>query len=213
MTLTDEDVLYEDESLLVVVKPAGLLSVPGKVRLPSLEGVLRERYPHVDGPMIVHRLDMDTSGLMVVALSNEAYHHLQNQFLTRTIYKRYIAVLDGPLPHYLPHRGTINLPMRPDHLDRPRQIIDYVHGKQAVTDYEVAGLMADGRQRLLLTPHTGRTHQLRVHCAHAEGLGVPIAGDPLYGMSGKRLCLHADRLEFVHPVTLQRCSFSAPAPF
>lgn len=205
--------LYEDCDLLVVEKPAGLLSVPGKVRLPSLEGLLRERYPHVEGPMIVHRLDMDTSGLMVVALSTAAYHHLQKQFLARDIYKRYVALLEGPLPDYLPRRGTISLPMRPDHLDRPRQIIDFVHGKQAVTDYEAAALTAEGCQRLLLTPHTGRTHQLRVHCAHAEGLGVPIKGDALYGTSGTRLYLHAEHLTFVHPVTQRRLMFESPAPF
>ena len=103
--------------------------------------------------------------------------------------------------------------MRPDHLDRPRQIIDFVHGKEAVTDYEAAGMTDDGCQRLLLMPHTGRTHQLRVHCAHHDGLGVPIKGDPLYGTPGGRLCLHADRLTFVHPVTLQRMTFESPAPF
>lgn len=211
------EVLYEDGDILVVVKPPGLLSVPGKVRLPSLEGLLRERYPHVEGPMIVHRLDMDTSGLMVIALSTTAYHHLQQQFFARTIYKRYMALLDGTFPAYLPQRGTINLPMRPDHLDRPRQIIDFVHGKQAVTDYEVGTFTSattqEGTTRILLTPHTGRTHQLRVHCAHRDGLGLPIKGDPLYGTPGGRLCLHADRLSFVHPVTKELMTFESPAPF
>ncbi len=202
--------IYEDASLMVIVKPAGMLSVPGKIEGPSVASVLRERYPYVRGPMIVHRLDMDTSGLMVVALVPEAYHHLQQQFLARTIYKRYTALLDGPLPEWLPRCGTINLPMRPDHLDRPRQIIDFIYGKTAVTDYELAESTVS---RVFLTPHTGRTHQLRVHCAHRDGLGVPIKGDPLYGTAADRLYLHADKLTFVHPITQQTMTFSAPAPF
>ena len=193
------------ESLLVINKPAGLLSVPGKSGEPSVESILRRRYP---GLHIVHRLDMDTSGLMVIALTDEAYHHLQRQFERHTIYKRYVALLDGEVHG----SGTISLPLRPDLDDRPRQLVDHQHGKEAVTDYEVLG-HHDGYTRIALVPHTGRTHQLRMHCAHAEGLGVPILGDPLYGRKADRLYLHAETLVFEHPVTGQRMAFTAPAPY
>lgn len=223
-------ILYEEpREFLVIVKPAGLLSVPGKVRLPSVASILHERYPRVEGPMIVHRLDMDTSGLMVVALNGDVYRKLQRQFLERTVYKRYMALLDGPFPDYLPKVGTINLPLRPDHLDRPRQLVDFVYGKPARSDYEVVvdckstttevieerGVVdcKSTTARVTLTPHTGRTHQLRMHCAHADGLGLPIKGDQLYGTAGERLFLHADRLAFDHPITGERLTFESPAPF
>ena len=174
--------------------------------------------------MIVHRLDMDTSGLMVVALGGDVYRNLQRQFLERTVYKRYTALLDGPFPHFLPLKGTINLPLHPDHLDRPRQLVDFVYGKPARSDYEVVAReelvtredhVTSGHlvTRVTLTPHTGRTHQLRMHCAHADGLGLPILGDPLYGTPAGRLCLHADRLAFNHPITGERLTFESPAPF
>lgn len=199
--------LFSDETFIVIDKPSGLLSVPGKNDEPSVESLLREQYGEV---YMVHRLDQDTSGLMVVALTKEAYHHLQQQFLTRVVYKRYIAVLDGELSSGV--SGTIRLPLRPDPMDRPRQLVDYVHGKEAVTDYEVLSV-GDGHTVVSLTPHTGRTHQLRMHCAHADGLATPIVGDVLYGRPADRLLLHASVLAFDHPETGQRLRFESPAPF
>ena len=198
-------VLFSDNELLVINKPAGLLSVPGKCDAPSVENILLEKFGKV---FIVHRLDMDTSGLMVVARTEEAYHHLQRQFLARTIYKRYIAMLDG----IVEGRGTISLPLRPDLNDRPRQLVDYEYGKTTITDYEVIAT-ENGRTRIALTPHTGRTHQLRVHCAHQEGLATPIIGDNLYGTSADRLYLHAETLSFDHPKTNERLTFQQPPEF
>ena len=202
--------IYEDDALIVVDKPAGLLSVPGRTDEESVESLLRQQYGEV---FMVHRLDQDTSGLMVVAKSREAHRHLQRQFLShaRAINKLYIALLDGVVDG----RGRISLPLRPDVDDRPRQMVDYEHGKAALTDYEMLG-HEDGFTRVALTPHTGRTHQLRVHCAHAEGLGTPIVGDRLYGHrteKGQRLCLHAAELAFQHPLTGERMSFSSVVPF
>ncbi len=213
-------VVYSDDSLIVIDKPSGLLSVPGRSDMPSVQGILRLTHPDV---FMVHRLDQDTSGLMVAALTQESYHHLQRQFLERTIYKRYEALLDGDISHpshvdasadgARPVAGTISLPLRPDPLDRPRQVVDHDHGKVAVTDYRVIAT-GDGRTRVLLTPHTGRTHQLRVHCAHTEGLDAPIVGDKLYGRpADSRLCLHAATLAFTHPVSGRRLQFDSPAPF
>ncbi len=196
----------EGGAFLVINKPAGLLSVPGLTGEPSVESLLREQYGEV---YIVHRLDQDTSGLMVVALTKEAYRQLQRQFLERTIYKRYVAILDGEVQQ---GSGTISLPLRPDLTDRPRQLVDFEHGKEATTDYNVLDI-ADGKTRIALTPHTGRTHQLRMHCAHPEGLGIPILGDNLYGRPADRLYLHAETLAFNHPETGQRLTFTAPAPF
>ena len=196
--------LYADEQIVVVSKPSGLLSVRGKLPVPSVESILTERYGRV---MMPHRLDMDTSGLMVVALTGEAYHSLQQQFLQHTVGKTYVALVEPPSPSlvtpllYIGTRGTISLPLSPDPLDRPRQVVDHEQGKPSVTDYEVLGERDDGCLRLLLTPHTGRTHQLRMHCAHAEGLGRPIVGDALYGHAAARLCLHARELCFRHPAT------------
>lgn len=198
-------VLYSDDALLVINKPAGLLSVPGKSDAPSVESLLRERYGEV---YIVHRLDMDTSGLMVVALTTEAYYHLQRQFFAHSIYKRYIALLKG----IVEGGGTISLPLRPDLDDRPRQLVDKEYGKAAVTDYEVLAI-ENGCTRIALTPHTGRTHQLRVHCAHQEGLATPIVGDNLYGTPADRLYLHAETLSFDHPITNERLTFQQPPEF
>ncbi len=214
-------VLYVDDTLLVIEKPSGLLSVPGRIEAPSVESILTESYGQV---LMPHRLDMDTSGLMVVARNDEAYKHLQQQFYARTIYKRYEALLDlsnydgrqtldqSFIPIHRGDHGTISLSLRPDPLDRPRQIVDLLHGKQAITDYEVLG-EHDGNLRVSLTPHTGRTHQLRVHCAHPDGLGMPIVGDNLYGRKAHRLCLHAAELAFNHPLTGERMHFETEADF
>ena len=206
------NIIYEDESIIVVSKPSGLLSVPGKQGLPSVESILNERYGQVYMP---HRLDQDTSGLLVVARTMEAYHHLQQQFLNRYVQKEYEALLDG-IPN--DEEGTITLSLRPDLTDRPRQLVDYEHGKTATTHYRIIKV-ENGQTRVLLIPHTGRTHQLRVHCAHNDGLGVPIAGDNLYGrptLSGERaarLFLHARLLVFQHPVTLRTMTFTDATPF
>ncbi len=202
------EVLYKDEQVLVVNKPSGLLSVPGRIAAPSVQYLLKEQYGEVFMP---HRLDMDTSGILVVARTEQAYKHLQQQFFARTIYKRYEALLDGLMP--VGQKGTISLPMRPDPLDRPRQVVDFLHGKQAVTDYEVLKTDAHDHTLVSLVPHTGRTHQLRVHCAHPDGLGLPIVGDNLYGRKAQRLCLHAAELSFHHPLTAERLHFEAPTVF
>lgn len=196
------DVIAEGSTFLVVNKPAGLLSVPGLTEAPSLESFLKAQYPEV---FMVHRLDMDTSGVMVVALTQDAYHHLQKQFLERTVQKEYAALLENDVEG----SGKISLPLRPDLLDRPRQVVDPENGKSALTEYQ-----ALGNRRIKLIPHTGRTHQLRVHCAHHLGLNNPILGDPLYGTKkAGRLYLHAETLSFDDPETGERRSFHYPAPF
>ena len=157
---------------------------------------------------MVHRLDQDTSGLMVVALTHKARQLLQQQFADRSIKKEYVAVVEG----IVQGSGTISLPLRPDIFDRPRQMADAEHGKAAVTDYAVLA-EEDGYTRVALTPHTGRTHQLRMHCAHVEGLGAPIVGDRLYGKPAQRLYLHAAELAFNHPLTGERLQFTSAVPF
>ena len=194
-------VVYEDEWLLVVNKPSGLLSTPGRVEEYSVETMMQQRYP---GSMIAHRLDMGTSGLLIVAKTLEVYRNLQEQFVKRQVRKKYLAVLE-PLENLetldrldiLERRGTISLPLRPDPMNRPRQLVDSEHGKRAVTDYE---FLSDCL--VALWPQTGRTHQLRIHCAHPDGLGRPIVGDELYGTreKGQRLMLHAAEIWFCHPV-------------
>lgn len=202
--------VYADDDIVVVSKPSGLLTVPGRSVRPSVESILRSEGGFYDGPIIVHRLDQDTSGLLVVARNETAYHHLQQQFIRRQIKKRYIALLDGIVSR---REGTISLPLRPDPLDRPRQLVDHEHGKPAITTFEVIST-EQGRTRIALTPLTGRTHQLRLHCAHQEGLATPIIGDALYGTpSPTRLCLHAERLSFVHPTTGELLTFELPPDF
>lgn len=201
------NIIYEDESIIIVDKPSGLLSVPGKQGLPSVESILSERFGQVYMP---HRLDQDTSGLLVVARTMEAYHYLQHQFTNHSVRKEYEALLDGALQY---EEGTITLPLRPDLMDRPRQLVDYEYGKAATTHYRVIKV-ENGQTRVVLVPHTGRTHQLRVHCAHCEGLGIPIAGDNLYGNgTGERLMLHARTIVFKHPVTLRPMRFTVRTPF
>ena len=186
-----------------------MLSVPGKEDTTSIESLIKQRYPQAEGPLIVHRLDMDTSGLLVIALTKEAHKHLQAQFENRTVQKRYIALLEG---HPSTLSGEINLPLCLNPLDRPRQMISYEHGKTAITRYEVLS-QENGLTRIALYPLTGRTHQLRVHVAHTEGLGCPIVGDALYGKENKRLCLHAETLTFTHPITGKSMSFTKDADF
>lgn len=205
----EPQMVYEDRWLLVVNKPAGMLSVPGKEDAESVYSLMRRRYPEADGPMIVHRLDMATSGLLVIAKTKRMHQHLQAQFKNRSVKKRYIALLDGLVAQ---DRGVIDLPLCPNPLDRPRQIADQVHGKPAVTHYQVLE-RTDSRTRIAFFPHTGRTHQLRVHAAHPLGLHCPIAGDELYGKKADRLYLHAEALEFVHPVTGENVTVTREAEF
>lgn len=203
------EIVYEDRWLLVINKPEGLLSIPGKTTQPSVYTLVRQRYPEATGPLLVHRLDMDTSGLLVIAKDKDIHERLQKQFLRQTVRKRYVALLDGTIRT---EEGCIALPLRPDLHDRPRQIADDVFGKPAVTRYRVLE-KNDRYTRIAFYPQTGRTHQLRVHAAHTLGLDCPIAGDPLYGKSAERLYLHAEYIEFTHPVTGQKIALEKPADF
>lgn len=196
---------YADSSIVVVRKPEGMLSVPGKNGLPSVLDLLRQQFPLAAGPLLVHRLDMDTSGLLVAALTEEAHRHLQRQFLMREVEKTYVAILEKPLP--VGQSGEISLPLRPDIDDRPRQMVDYEHGKSALTRYRVTDC-SNGHARIELHPMSGRTHQLRVHCAHPLGLDNPIVGDRLYGHTARRLMLHAQELTLTHPTSGERMHFS-----
>lgn len=204
-------VVHEDPRFLVLEKPAGLLSVPARDETvtDSLVARVQRRYPHATGPLAVHRLDLDTSGLLLVALDEDAYRALQAQFLTREVFKRYVAVLERELPR---DEGVIELPLRVDLEQRPRQLVDFEHGKPAVTRWEVLA-REGGRTRVAFFPLTGRTHQLRVHAAHQQGLDAPIVGDRLYGTPAARLLLHAETLRFRHPVSGASVEFHAPAPF
>ena len=203
--------LYVDDQIAVVVKPEGLLSVPGNTGEISLYDIMRQRFPKATGPMMVHRLDQATSGVMVVAKTEFAYKQLQRQFENREVKKRYVAMVQTP-KHTGPSQGLISLPLAPDYLDRPRQVVDYEEGKPAVTEYEFIG-QEGPYYRVLLTPHTGRTHQLRVHCAHRDGLGMPIVGDDLYGFHSDRLYLHAEYLSFTHPLTGEKMEFEKAPNF
>lgn len=213
--LAEPAVAYEDEQLLVVNKPSGLLSVPG--RSASLQDSvvtrLRVRYPDATGPLVVHRLDLDTSGLLLVAKNLTTASALQRLFSLREIEKQYVAWLDG---NVAADHGHIRLPLCVDVDDRPRQIHDAAFGKPADTEWRVIS-REHGRTRVQLTPHTGRTHQLRVHAAHPQGLDAPIVGDRLYGRTApaddERLQLHAQRLAFVHPVSGALLVVEQPAPF
>ena len=194
------EVVYEDDAIIVVNKPSGVLSVPGVVGGTSVQQWLREEYLHSNELFVVHRLDMATSGLLVAAKSMEVYKELQRQFAGREVEKLYTAILDG-----IPQRseGVIELPLSADYENRPRQKVDYAAGKPAVTRYKVIGTVERGGRLCAVVrfePLTGRTHQLRVHAAHKEGLDCHIVGDALYGTVAERLMLHASRITFVHPV-------------
>ncbi|ADO68508.1 RluA family pseudouridine synthase [Stigmatella aurantiaca] len=204
-------IVFEDDWLVVIDKPCGLLSVPGKGAewVDSVLTRLQARYPHATGPLLVHRLDLDTSGLLVAALDARTHAALQRQFIHREVHKRYVAWIDGRVRG---EQGLIDLPLRVDLHDRPRQIHDPLHGKPAVTEWQVLERQGD-RTRVALFPQSGRTHQLRVHAAHPLGLGAPIVGDRLYGHEEVRLLLHAEALSFRHPGTGLRVSFERPAPF
>lgn len=206
------ETLYEDREIAVIHKPEGLLSVPGKdAAQPSVYALMRSKYPEATGPLIVHRLDMSTSGVMMIAKTEFAYHRLQKAFLNHQIQKKYVAIISGKV---IPEKGIISLPLMPDYLDRPRQIVDHELGKEAITEYEVLEPVDDSHLRIALYPKTGRTHQLRVHCAHQEGLNAPILGDPLYGNEkAARLHLHAEEITFEHPLTGKEMTITRKADF
>ena len=228
-SLTDADQLetvYEDEYLLVVNKPAGMLSVPGKTGQASVLTILQKRYPDATGPLLVHRLDMATSGLLLAAKDKDTHALLQKQFEGRSVKKRYIALLDG-IPQVEP-KGFIRLPLRPDFDNRPLQMVDFEYGKPAVTRYEIlsshAVIQSEAKDldnthvkksstRIAYYPETGRTHQLRVHSAHPDGMNCPIVGDPLYGQAADRLYLHAESLQFQHPHEKKCIRISKDTPF
>lgn len=201
--------IYEDPYLVIVNKPAEFLSVPGKTITDSVQQRMRSRYPNATGPLTVHRLDMATSGLMVIALSKEVHGHLQEQFMKRTVKKRYVALLDGIVKQ---SQEYIDLPLRVDIDNRPYQLVCYEHGKTARTRYEVLAVH-NNQTRVNFYPITGRTHQLRMHAAHPNGLDTPIVGDDLYGVKKDRLYLHAAQLTFKHPVYKESMNFEIDAPF
>ena len=197
-TMADLPVVYEDQDLIVVDKPSGMLSVPGKTAVSSVVELLDAHFGNSARALSVHRLDQATSGLLVVAKHPDAQRELQRMFENRMVEKRYLALIEGNLPADTPREGTIDLPLRPDLDDRPRQMADHKHGRKAVSHYRVLK-EEDGRTLLELRPETGRTHQLRLHCAHKDGLGQPIVGDELYGKKGHRMMLHAYSLTFRNP--------------
>lgn len=205
-TPLEPEVVYEDEVVVVVNKPSGMLSMPGRQTTYSVATWAQERWP---GSMVAHRLDMSTSGIILVAKTEEAYHALQEQFTERVVKKKYLAIVEGKPQE---EHGVINLPLSSDPLNRPCQVVDHEHGKQAITEYRVLAT-AQGYTLLALWPHTGRTHQLRMHCAHHEGLDCPILGDELYGRKAERLYLQAQAITFVHPSTNKRMHFELPYPF
>ena len=205
----DLEIIYEDDALIVVHKPAEFLSVPGKDIKDSVYSRIKERYPSATGPLIVHRLDMSTSGVLLLTKTKEANKALQSQFINRTIKKRYMALLDGNLSK---NSGKITLPLRVDLNDRPKQLVDFTYGKPAETDWKIIN-KENGKTRVHFYPITGRTHQLRMHAAHKNGLNTPIVGDDLYGKKEKRLHLHAEFIEFLHPTTLKKMSFTIAPKF
>lgn len=212
---SEPETIYEDAHLIIVEKPSGMLSVPGRSGQlqDCVSSRLRARYPASDGQMVVHRLDLDTSGLLLAAKDATTFSALQRLFSLRQIEKRYVAWVDGAVAG---DEGLIALPLRMDIEDRPRQIHDPVHGKDAVTAWRVLSRQAH-RTKVELRPLTGRTHQLRVHASHPAGLDAPIIGDRLYGRMppehGDRLLLHAESLSLVHPVSGIRLAITRPAPF
>lgn len=204
------EIVYEDPWLSVINKPAGMLSVPGKEDAVSVYSLMREQYPEADGPLTVHRLDMATSGLMLIAKTKRVHQNLQAQFKNRLVRKRYVALLEGIVPK---DKGTVDLPLCLNPLDRPRQMVHTEHGKPAITDYQVLERLDGKRTRIVFYPRTGRTHQLRIHAAHPLGLHCPIIGDELYGEKADRLYLHAEYLEFTHPITGETVRITKEAEF
>ena len=208
-TVEELEILYQDDDLVVINKPEEFLSVPGIEIKDSVYLRIKHQFPLATGPIIVHRLDMSTSGILVLALNKESHKILQQQFIKRKVHKRYIALLDGNIEH---DNGFIDLPLRVDLDDRPRQMVCYEYGKTAQTKYEVI-LRKDNKTLVYFYPITGRTHQLRMHASHRLGLNAPIIGDDLYGKKANRLHLHAESLEFTHPKTKELMKFQVEPNF
>ncbi|MGV0964430.1 pseudouridine synthase [Empedobacter falsenii] len=208
-TVEELEILYQDEDLIVINKPEEFLSVPGIEIKDSVYLRIKHQFPLTTGPIIVHRLDMSTSGILVLALNKESHKILQQQFIKRKVHKRYIALLDGNIED---DNGFIDLPLRVDLDDRPRQMVCYEHGKTAQTKYEVIA-RKDNKTLVYFYPITGRTHQLRMHASHRLGLNAPIIGDDLYGKKANRLHLHAESLEFTHPKTKELMKFQVEPNF
>lgn len=203
------EIIFEDDQIIIVNKPPEVLSVPGRNIEDSVYSRIKTMHPKSTGPLLVHRLDMSTSGLLVIAKDLVSHKYIQRQFIKRTIEKRYTALLDGYLKK---EKGEIDLPLILDVNDRPRQMVSFEHGKSARTKWEVV----ERRKcytRVSFYPVTGRTHQLRVHASHPKGLDMPIIGDDLYGLKGDRLHLHAAFISFVHPKTKERVAFEVEASF
>ena len=205
----DIEIIYEDSDIIVVNKPAEFLSVPGINVQDSVQTRILDRNPEITGPVIIHRLDMSTSGILILAKNKEAHQFIQDQFIQHTIQKRYTALLDGTISL---DEGIIDLPLRVDLEDRPRQVVCYQYGKPARTKFKVVSI-ENNKTRIHYFPLTGRTHQLRVHSAHVKGLNTPIIGDDLYGKRANRLHLHAGFIQFVHPTTKKEIIFEVSDPF
>ena len=206
------DIVFEDEYMIVVNKPNEMLSAPGRHQEHSVYTIIKENYPDATGPLLVHRLDMSTSGILLIAKDKDSHQILQEQFIGRTVKKRYTAVLEGLLDNR--EGGVIDLPLAVDYLNRPMQKVDFSEGKVAQTYYEVVDFDIERkRTRIHFYPKTGRTHQLRVHSAHEQGLNLPIVGDDIYGQRDERLHLHAEFIEFLHPMTKATMKFTVKAPF
>lgn len=202
-------IVYDDAYLVVINKPAEFLSVPGKQIKDSVYQRVKDLFPNATGPLIVHRLDMSTSGIMILAKNETIYKELQSQFIKRTIKKRYVALLDGIISD---NEGFIDLPLRVDLDDRPRQLVCYEYGKTAQTKWQKIEIK-DNKTKIYFYPITGRTHQLRVHASHELGLKTPIIGDDLYGKKANRLHLHAEQLTFVHPISKKEMTITVEAEF
>jgi tRNA pseudouridine32 synthase/23S rRNA pseudouridine746 synthase len=205
----DLDIIYEDEWILAVNKPSEFLSVPGKNLTDSILTRLKSKYPEATGPLLIHRLDMSTSGILLAAKTSEIHKNLQKQFIDRKIKKVYHAILDGIVEQ---DTGEIDLPLSLDILDRPKQKVCFEEGKKAITKFKVLK-RKNGKTFIEFHPITGRTHQLRVHSAHYLGLGFPILGDDLYGSKSDRLFLHASQLTFYHPIEKKRIILNNDSKF
>ncbi|WNW02431.1 RluA family pseudouridine synthase [Tenacibaculum sp. HL-MS23] len=203
------EIVFEDDELIIIYKPNDFLSVPGIHIQDSVYSRIKQQIKGVSGPIIVHRLDMATSGLLVLAKNKNAHKIIQSQFINKTVKKRYTALLDGIITE---NKGIINLPLRVDLDDRPRQLVCYEHGKPAKTKWEVIE-RKNGKTKVHFYPISGRTHQLRMHASHSLGLNTPIIGDDLYGKKSDRLYLHSDTLEFAHPITKEKMKFHKKADF
>lgn len=205
----DLEIIYEDEAIIVVDKPSEFLSVPGINIQDSVQTRILNKFPKIDSPLIIHRLDMSTSGILILAKTKSAHQFIQEQFINHTVEKRYTALLDGIIRQT---DGLIDLPLRVDLDDRPRQVVCYKYGKPAQTKYKIISIEGN-KTRIHYFPLTGRTHQLRVHSAHFAGLNTPIVGDDLYGTKADRLHLHAGFIKFIHPITRQKITFQIEDPF